>query len=143
MRSINKTNNIKKRFVKKIIIKKILICFASITSVLVITGFILIKNFPVIKQSVYQEVASPNNVYKAVEFSRDGGATTGFNTQISIIKAGKKLPDKPGNIYISDGRAFITFMWISDIELHIKIRGEDFRSIKSETSYKGINIVYE
>ena len=71
------------------------------------------------------------------------GAPTGFNTQVSIIKMGKKLPDKPGNIYISDGRAFVTFVWISDTELHIKIRGEGYRSIKSETSYKGINIVYE
>ena len=142
MISINMNNSSKKQSVKKII-KYFLISLAGITGIFVIIGFLFFKKFPVIEQSVYQEVASPNNVYKAVEFSRDGGATTGFNTQISIIKAGKKLPDKPGNIYISDGRAFITFMWISDTELHIKICGEDFRSIKSETSYKGINIVYE
>lgn len=135
-------NSSKKQSAKKAI-KYFLISLAGITGIFVIIGFIFFKTFPVIEQSVYQEVASPNNVYKVVEFSRDGGATTGFNTQISIIKMGKKLPDKPGNIYISDGRAFITFMWISDTELHIKIRGEDFRSIKSETSYKGINIVYE
>ena len=132
----------KKQSVKKII-KYFLISLAGIIGIFVITGFILIKKFPFIEQSVYQEVTSPNNVYKAVEFSRDGGATTGFNTQVSIIKMGKKLPDKPGNIYISDGRAFVTFVWISDTELHIKIRGEGYRSIKSETLYKGINIVYE
>ena len=136
-------NNSSKKQPAKKAIKYFLISLAGITGIFVIIGFIFFKKFPVIEQSIYQEVASPNNVYKAVEFSRDGGATTGFNTQISIIKAGKKLPDKPGNIYISDGRAFITFMWISDTELHIKICGEDFRSIKSETSYKGINIVYE
>lgn len=135
-------NSSKKQSAKKAI-KYFLISLAGITGIFVIIGFIFFKKFPVIEQSIYQEVASPNNVYKAVEFSRDGGATTGFNTQISIIKAGKKLPDKPGNIYISDGRAFVTFVWISDIELHIKIRGEGYRSIKSETSYKGINIVYE
>lgn len=135
-------NSSKKQSAKKAI-KYFLISLAGITGIFVIIGFLFFKKFPVIEQSVYQEVASPNNVYKAVEFSRDGGATTGFNTQVSIIKMGKKLPDKPGNIYISDGRAFITFMWISDTELHIKICGEDFRSIKSETSYKGINIVYE
>ena len=115
-------NSSKKQSVKKII-KYFLISLAGITGIFVIIGFIFFKKFPVIEQSVYQEVTSPNNVYKAVEFSRDGGATTGFNTQISIIKAGKKLPDKPGNIYISDGRAFVTFVWISDTELHIKIRG--------------------
>ena len=135
-------NSSKKQSVKKII-KYFLISLAGITGIFVIIGFLFFKKFPVIEQSVYQEVASPNNVYKAVEFSRDGGATTGFNTQVSIIKMGKKLPDKPGNIYISDGRAFITFAWISDTELHIKIRGEGYRSIKNETSYKGINIVYE
>lgn len=135
-------NSSKKQSAKKII-KYFLISLVGITGIFVIIGFLFFKKFPVIEQSVYQEVASPNNVYKAVEFSRDGGATTGFNTQVSIIKAGKKLPDKPGNIYISDGRAFITFMWISDTELHLKIRGEGYRSIKSETLYKGINIVYE
>ena len=135
-------NSSKKQSAKKII-KYFLISLVGITGIFVIIGFIFFKKFPVIEQSVYQEVTSPNNVYKAVEFSRDGGATTGFNTQVSIIKMGKKLPDKPGNIYISDGRAFVTFVWISDTELHIKIRGEGYRSIKSETSYKGINIVYE
>jgi hypothetical protein len=52
---------------------------------------------------IFQEVYSPDNEYKAIVFQRDCGATTGFSTQISILKASAKLPDKPGNIFTMDG----------------------------------------
>lgn len=52
---------------------------------------------------IFQEVYSPNNEYKAVVFQRDCGATTDFSTQISILKASAKLPDKSGNIFSMDG----------------------------------------
>ena len=45
---------------------------------------------------IFQEVYSPDNEYKAVVFQRDCGATTSFSTQISILKASAKLPDKSG-----------------------------------------------
>jgi hypothetical protein len=52
---------------------------------------------------IFQEVYSPDNDYKAVVFQRDCGATTGFTTQISILKASKELPNNIGNIFAMDG----------------------------------------
>ena len=51
---------------------------------------------------IFQEVYSPDNEYKAVVFQRDCGATIGFSTQISILKASAKLPDESGNIFVMD-----------------------------------------
>ncbi len=52
---------------------------------------------------ISQEVFSPDGEYKAVVFQRDCGATTGFSTQISIMRATDELPNKPGNIFVMDG----------------------------------------
>lgn len=55
------------------------------------------------RNEIFQEVFSPNSEYKAVVFSKVGGATTGYETQISILKASRKLPNTLGNILILDG----------------------------------------
>ena len=52
---------------------------------------------------ISQEIFSPDNEYKVVVFQRDCGATTGFSTQVSIIRATDELPNKPGNVFIMDG----------------------------------------
>ena len=52
---------------------------------------------------IYQEIFSPDNEYKAVVFQRDCGATTGFSTQISILRATDELPNNPGNVFIMEG----------------------------------------
>ena len=36
---------------------------------------------------IIEEIKSPDNKYKLVIFQRDCGATTGFSTQISILKS--------------------------------------------------------
>ena len=49
------------------------------------------------------ELVSPDNKHKAIIYQRDCGATTGFSTQISIIKRNEKLPNKNGNVLTSAG----------------------------------------
>jgi len=49
-----------------------------------------------------KEFLSPEGTYKAVVFQRDCGATTGFSTQISVLKMNKKVPNKSGNLFIAD-----------------------------------------
>jgi len=51
---------------------------------------------------VLQEIPSPDKKLKAVVFQRDCGATTGFSTQLSIIKANEKLPNSKGNVFSAD-----------------------------------------
>ena len=67
-------------------------------------GFILSSLFDgMCGNEIFQEVYSPDNEYKAVVFQRDCGATTGYSTQISILKAPAKLPNESGNIFAMDG----------------------------------------
>jgi hypothetical protein len=45
--------------------------------------------------------SSPDRLRTAVLFHRDCGATTGFSTQISVVR-GERLPNEPGNIFVAD-----------------------------------------
>lgn len=47
-------------------------------------------------------VVSPDGQIKAVVFERDCGATTGFSTQVSILRANQTLPDDGGNVLVTD-----------------------------------------
>lgn len=75
-------------------------------------------------------VVSPNGAYKAVAFQRDCGATTGFSTQVSIVKASKSLPNSSGNVFRADcdhGKALsgpgggpaVQLRWLSDQDLEL------------------------
>ena len=59
--------------------------------------------------TILAEVASPGAELKAVVFTRDCGATTGFSTQVSVLPAAAKLPVADGgNLFVADtdhGRA--------------------------------------
>ena len=48
------------------------------------------------------ETSSPDRIYRVVVFQRDCGATTGFSTQVSVLKAGERLPNQSGNLFIAD-----------------------------------------
>lgn len=49
-----------------------------------------------------QTVVSPDGQLKAVVFERDCGATTGFSTQVSVLRANQTLPDDGGNVLVTD-----------------------------------------
>lgn len=66
-----------------------------------------------------QTIVSPSGAFKAVVFSRDCGATTGFNTQVSVLGANETLPDEGGNIFISNKPLPIAVRWSSDSALQI------------------------
>jgi Family of unknown function (DUF5412) len=48
------------------------------------------------------EVSSPDHVYRVVVFQRDCGATTGFSTQVSVLKAKETLPNESGTLFVAD-----------------------------------------
>ena len=82
----------------------------------------------------HKEYFSPNKKYKAVVFQRDCGATTGFSTQISIIKASESLINESGNIYIIKGhpeKVAPSLIWRSNSELQINrpLSGKEFHAV--------------
>ena len=93
--------------------------------------------------NIQKEIPSPSGNHTAIVFSRDAGATTAFNTQVSIIDSDKQLPDSPGNIFISDRMDDINIYWTNEKELHIVLPGMETRIYKKEESFEGIVIVYQ
>jgi len=51
---------------------------------------------------VLAETPSPGGRFKAVVLQHDGGATTGFSTQVSLIPSGDKVVTRSGNAFVAD-----------------------------------------
>lgn len=80
---------------------------------------------------VLQEIPSPDNKLKAVVFQRDCGATTGFSTQLTILKINEKLQNTRGDVFSADtdhgkvpsgpgGGPKIEVIWIGLHQLQVK-----------------------
>lgn len=90
--------------------------------------------------TVSQELTSPDKTKKVVMFCRDAGATTPFNTQVSILIEGEKLANEQGNALIIDhGSAQLT--WKPDGGLLV-ILDQGCRVFKREPHVKGVLIEY-
>ena len=110
---------------------------------------IAIRNyFPLCANESIQIVHSPSKQKRAVIFSRNCGATTGYNTQISIVDATENLANTPGNVFVSDSaqdyakRNEAIVRWKADDELVINY-GASARVFKSLEAAAGVKIIYE
>ena len=104
----------------KRIVASIAILALGILAVLAFLFFLLSAN--VCENQVFTEVFSPDKTHKAVLFQRDCGATTGFSSQVSLLKAGSTLANEGGNVMVVDGHPddnAITLTWSSNDELVI------------------------
>lgn len=93
------------------------------------------------ENNVKQEAISPDGRLKIVVFSRDCGATTGFNSQATILRVGDRLPDQAGSVFITD-KDDVTVKWDGPDRIRVSMKGygEDFMK---KSSVIGIEIVYE
>jgi hypothetical protein len=93
------------------------------------------------ENEVTQSVLAPSGRLKAVVFNRGCGATVGFNTQVSIIEAGRDLPNDGGNVLITDDKVDLSLQWTSDKALTIfgPLAG---RAFKKESELPGVQISY-
>lgn len=90
--------------------------------------------------TVSQELPSPDKTKRVVLFCRDAGATTGFNTQLSILGAEEELPNEPGNALVLD-HGSATVAWKTDGGLIVTLdRGS--RVFKREPQARGVSIEY-
>jgi len=90
---------------------------------------------------VSQTVVSPSGALKAVVFSRNCGATTGFNTQVSVLPASTQLPPEGGNTFIGNGSTPLAVRW--ENESNLKIAGVGAVSpIKQNTQISGVAVAY-
>jgi len=75
-------------------------------------------------------------------FNRGCGATSGFNTQVSIINAGEELENDGGNLFIADGTLPLVIRWNSETEVLISGVGNP-EIYKKENTLNGVTIIYE
>jgi ABC-type uncharacterized transport system auxiliary subunit len=88
-----------------------------------------------------QTVISPSGKLKAVVFNRNCGATTGFNTQVSIIPGPGSLPYEAGNTLVLDGTVPLKAEWGSDARLNLSGLGVA-KVFHQSVSVTGVSINY-
>jgi hypothetical protein len=121
---------------------------ALLALTLVLTGFVALLAFSLVltaselcANEVSRSVISPSGKLKVVVFGRNCGATTGVNTQVSIIPVSQLLPEQGGNSLILDGAIELKVEWKSDSVLHIRGIGSS-RVFKQGGSVQGVSISY-
>ncbi len=98
----------------------------------ILISFMFVSCSKLADNNIQKKTPSPSGNHTAIVFSRDAGATTVFNTQVSIIDSDKQLPDSPGNIFISDRMDAINVFWSNERELHIVLPEKETRIYKRE-----------
>ncbi|RYG63916.1 hypothetical protein EON80_20235 [bacterium] len=108
---------------------------------------------PACTNTILQEIPSPDGQRKAVVFGRDCGATTGFNTQVSVLRAGEVLGDAAGNACTLDdnggasptekGRGpKVVVKWLGPKQLQISF-DKRARSYAMEKQIDGVAVRYQ
>jgi len=96
---------------------------------------------PACENEISHDLPSPDGRHRVVVFSRNCGATTGFNTQATILPAGGHLADEGGNVFSIDGQDSARVSWTQDGRLAVIIAG-DAAIYKKEDSVAGVGIDY-
>ena len=101
--------------------------------------------------TVLSNSVSPDGRSGAVIFQRDCGATTGYSTQISVVRPGSR-PTGAGNAYVADGNhgaavanhggPWVETRWIDAGHLLVRYDANS-RIFKQESQAAGVQITYE
>ena len=96
----------------------------------------------------FKEYSSPDKTKKVVIYERDCGATTTWNTNISILDYDKQFDDSNENFFSIKGRPSdvapnITWIDNKNIIIHHKVNGEEIRAENEFGSINPIKITYE
>jgi hypothetical protein len=105
------------------------------------------------KNQLLSEIPSPDRVYRVVVFQRDCEATTGFSTQVSVLKIDVTLPNKSGNLFVADtnhGRApsgigggpEVKIYWVGSKSVHLTYH-EHTRIFLANPNISGVSAVYD
>jgi hypothetical protein len=97
---------------------------------------------------VLKEAPSPNKHYRAVVFERGCGATTGFNTQVSLLTSSQGLRGS-GNIFIVDFAksmskpSDVQIGWAENRKLWIRYVGHEVRIFRQEHKLGEVAVAYD
>lgn len=125
------------------------IILAGIVAVIIAPAYFITQ----CENELVGEHTSPDGQYKAVLFVRDCGATTGFSTQVSLLRSNQHLKNESGNLFIADtdhgkipsdpkGGLEVRIVWKGSKDFYI-FHHENARVFKAEKKVKGINVEYK
>ena len=133
--------------------RRTIVLTSLLTTVALSACFIFSCGFDMCGNEELQTITSPDGKHKAVVFQRDCGATTGFSTQISLLRANERLAKAPGNAFIADtdhgkapagpgGGPEVNPQWASENELVVRY-DKRARVFEFKQSVDGVMIRYE
>jgi hypothetical protein len=96
---------------------------------------------PACENEISRDLTSPDGSHRVVLFSRNCGATTGFNTQSTILRRDEHLLDEGGDAFVLDGQDSARVSWTQGGRLSVEI-ADDVAIFKKENSVRGIEIDY-
>lgn len=102
--------------------------------------------------SVLAEYPSPTGRLNAIVFERSCGATTGFSTQVSLVRFGQVLENEGGTLFAADtdrGRApsgvgggpEVRFRWLSASTAELR-HHPNVRIFTAQKKVEGVEVVY-
>lgn len=116
----------------------------NLTVCLLVVGLLLVlpscMQDPDCENEVREVLVSPDRAKKLVIFSRDCGANTGFNVQISVLDRSQDLPDVAGNLFIS-GKGKVKAVWENERKVVIGFE-KGLEIFKREQSSASIEAEY-
>ena len=93
---------------------------------------------------IISEVPSPDGSLKAVIFQRDCGIDTVVSTHVSLLPAAETLPNRKGNVFITEGRAKWVqagVVWTSPTALALSHKSLQ-KQLRRESSLMGVTVSY-
>ena len=88
---------------------------------LVLPGCSLVDGLVSCSTEVQRQVVSPGRMFVATIFHRECGATSGFNTQVSIRRSSDAFDPKKGQVLAIGGRHALSVSWSTDQHLRIEL----------------------
>lgn len=91
---------------------------------------------------IIQKSISPNGNKIAISFTRNFGATTDFNSQVSILSKNDNFYDKPGNTFIANHNKIINMKWQDNDTLIISYSCDENNIFLKEYNIKDVKVTY-
>jgi len=121
-------------------VKTVISIAITLTILIVVIGYFVLSDL--CENEIISLSTSPNGNWKVVLFERSCGATTGYTSQISLVKAAEQLPNEAGNIYVESGYpGGYQIEWVSDNK--VNIRGVKGKWSLKLSYFKGVQFSYE
>ena len=98
---------------------------------------------------IYAQIKNNDNTFKILKFDRECDATTGNSIQLSLVKSTDSLPNKSGNLFISNSKVggyiendtSVQPSWTDDTTILIKY-DKDLNIFKKDSLVYNVKIVY-